>query len=794
MCRRAQERNFSKGFYPQSLLSNMDANGDNCQHGFPKEDDSVHHESNGLLSDTIEITTENTSTKRKFEDDSNERQDHQDKRRKGTAPIKEEYLIHEGNVESFERPSEKATNDDDAAEAFHHKDRSAKENKNQRKKQKGQNKNRNLKTSSDEVALCSTRSHAPEFSPEACPFGEKCKFEHDLRRYLREGKRDDLTTFEGLCPVWEERGKCKLGWSCRFLNSHSKEIEHADGRKELMLTENPELIAKFLDSSITDNAEIDVVNNIKPDDRFQLTRKKFATPLSDKYLPYLDATQKNPEEQGKWKHQPRNDRGNSSSPEPDSMSSYDRKSMYVEPPLLPSEKRRLYFGPDTPVLAPLTTQGNLPFRRLCAGLGASFTYSEMAMSLPLLSGQRSEWALLKAHESEIQPPTFVSNDAISSLKSSRSNIVYDYNYKQSSDLRFGAQISANKPWLAIKTAEVLSALLPNGLRVIDMNCGCPIDLVYKEGAGSALMDSPNKLDKMLRGMNAVSGATPVSCKIRMGTKTGIPTAQKLVERLVLGARRNASATSNERETPCGVAAVTLHGRSRQQRYTREADWEYISSTAELMKSLNIKADAVADTIHEPDPRDLANPSASAQSSLPPSVINGVHFLGNGDIFSHTDYYTHLSHTPVSACMIARGALIKPWIFEEIASNQYLDKSATERLGYIETFVRYALSAWGTDTHGISTTRRFLLEYLSFAHRYVPIGLLEYLPPKINERPPRYRGRNELETLLASDNYKDWITISEMFLGKVSEAEGKKESEYGWVPKHKSNAWDGDAQG
>jgi tRNA-dihydrouridine synthase 3 len=110
-------------------------------------------------------------------------------------------------------------------------------------------------------------------------------------------------------------------------------------------------------------------------------------------------------------------------------------------------------------------------------------------------------------------------------------------------------------------------------------------------------------------------------------------------------------------------------------------------------------------------------------------------------------------------MVARGALIKPWIFEEIQTGQYLDKSATERLAYIEKFAKYGLQAWGSDEHGVGTTRRFLLEWLSFAYRYVPIGLLEYLPPNIQDRPPAWRGRNELETLMGSGNYKDWIKIT-----------------------------------
>ncbi|KAK5100413.1 tRNA-dihydrouridine synthase 3 [Lithohypha guttulata] len=751
------------------MTTNEGANGStDIAKGYPK----LQHEPSSLVSDaTIEIKTESPTAKRKLETNGNGHTEHQDKRRKGTAPVKAEFIIHN---ETFEAPEAHRENgDDDAAEAFHHKDRSTNEgdNRNQRKKQGGQNKNRSIKAAADEVGLCATRSHAPEFSPRECPFGQKCKFEHDLRRYLKDVKKDDLETFDGVCPVWKAR----------------------DGRKELILVEVPELVAKLQDTSNVEDAEIETVNIIDTQSRQMLNRKKFRTPKSDKYIPWMDGNlSRDPAQQKMPKKQASNGRANSSSPEPDADSDQqDRRSAYVEQPLLPSEKRRLYYGPDTPVLAPLTTQGNLPFRRLCTTLGATFTFSEMAMSMPLLSGQRSEWALLKAHESEIQPPNFISNDAVSALKSSKRNIVYDYSH--STDTKFGAQISSNKPWLAIKTTEVLAALIPNGLRVIDMNCGCPIDLVYKEGAGSALMDSPNKLDKMLRGMNAVSGAIPVSCKIRMGTKTGYPTAQKLVERLVLGAKRNNHWSSDdERDAPCGVAAITLHGRSRQQRYTREADWEYISETASLIESLNNRANALSDTIHEPDARDLAQPLISAQSSA--TTPNGVHFLGNGDIFSHEDYYRHLENAPISACMVARGALIKPWIFEEIHLNQYLDKSATERLDYIRTFVRNGLSAWGTDTHGISTTRRFLLEYLSFTHRYVPVGLLEYLPPKINERPPRYRGRDELETLLASDSYKDWIRISEMFLGKVGDVEGKKGEDYGWVPKHKSHAWDGEAQG
>jgi tRNA-dihydrouridine synthase 3 len=137
----------------------------------------------------------------------------------------------------------------------------------------------------------------------------------------------------------------------------------------------------------------------------------------------------------------------------------------------------------------------------------------------------------------------------------------------------------------------------------------------------------------------------------------------------------------------------------------------------------------------------------------------VYFIGNGDCYSHVDYYNHIENAKVDSVMVARGALVKPWIFEEIEKGQYLDKSASERLTYVEKFAKYGLQTWGSDELGIGTTRRFLMEWLSFAHRYVPIGLLEHLPPNIQDRPPRFHGRNDLETLMASDNYKDWTKIT-----------------------------------
>lgn len=706
---------------------------------------------NGGHVDEVKITTDSqaqvgdsdlTNVKRKADESTVEdaRDARDSKRRKGTAPIKEEYLIR--NEEVVEPRPDRDAADDDAAEAFHHHDRQppGQNNKGKRRqKQSGQNKAREYGSSRDEVGLCSSRIHGPEFSPAQCAFGDKCRFEHDIRKYLSQHKREDLTTFNGICPVWETKGRCPAGWKCRFVGSHSKEIEREDGRKELVLTEDAARIALHAQHS-SEEGEVGVTNVITPQQRIQISKRKFQASKSDEFLKWLEHQMQNPSDQGRTPGETDGTGRNSSSPEPEGSRNGDQnkevkadaRASYKDTPLRPSEKRRIYFGAETPILAPLTTQGNLPFRRLCTSLGATFTYSEMAMSLPILQGQKSEWALMKAHESDVQPPTFTA----------KGNIVYDYD--QSKDLRFGAQIAANKPWLALKATEILTTLLPQGLRVVDLNVGCPIDLVYREGAGSALMDSPPKLEKMLRGMNYVSGEVPVTVKIRMGTRDKQPTAQKLVERLVLGYDKT-------RGDACGVAAITLHGRSRQQRYTRSADWEYIAETAALIKNLNKKADALTDTIRETDERDQPNGSGGSKNGK-------VYFIGNGDVFSHEHYYDHLEHGGVDGVMAARGALIKPWLFEEIQAGQYLDKSSSERLSIVEQFCRYGLEAWGSDEIGVGQTRRFLLEWLSFACRYVPIGLLEYLPPNIQDRPPRFRGRDELETLMASENYKDWITI------------------------------------
>lgn len=458
-----------------------------------------------------------------------------------------------------------------------------------------------------------------------------------------------------------------------------------------------------------------VYNVVSTKDKLDLARRRFSTDKSEEYCKWLEDEQR---EMEKVYHKKKTD----------TEEREENRAQFKDPPFLPSEKRRIYFGPETPVLAPLTTQGNLPFRRMCVDFGAQLTYSEMAMTMPLIQGQKSEWALMKAHESEISPPRYTPTSIVQG-------------YDNSKDLKFATQVSANKPWAATKAAEIMAQLLPN-IRLMDLNCGCPIEMVYQSGAGSGLLDAASKLEKMIRGMNTVSGEIPITAKIRMGTKTDKPNAKKIIERLAFGGYE-----ARDRLGAPGCAAITLHGRSRQQRYTKNADWGYIAECAALIKGYNREKDNLVDTVQEPDERTQAN-----------TKDGKIYFIGNGDCYSHVDYLNRIQHAGVDSVMVARGALIKPWIFEEIEQGQYIDKSASERLTYVEKFVRYGLEAWGSDEVGVGQTRRFLLEWLSFAHRYVPVGILAHLPPSLQDRPPAYRGRDDMETLLASDNYLDWIKI------------------------------------
>lgn len=68
--------------------------------------------------------------------------------------------------------------------------------------------------------------------------------------------------------------------------------------------------------------------------------------------------------------------------------------------------------------------------------------------------------------------------------------------------------------------------------------------------------------------------------------------------------------------------------------------------------------------------------------------------------------------------------------------------------------------------GVETTRHFLLEWLSYTHRYIPVGLLDVIPQRLNSRPPSFYGRDELESLMASDSAADWVSFLKKLLDYI----------------------------
>ncbi|CUS20246.1 LAQU0S01e02300g1_1 [Lachancea quebecensis] len=596
-----------------------------------------------------------------------------------------------------------------------------------KQKKRGQNKNRNNIQVKEQYQLCSKLVLGTGNGQE-CPFGEQCRYVHDIDEYLAHKKPEIKSEYFPSCPVFATLGRCPMGFKCRFLSSHFD-----SATKQLQF--KPEAETQRLYDA---NHE---VNHIAADKKLDLIKRRFPFEKSEHVLEIIDAIQQeyrdgmNEAQQAHASKKAKSDgsaapAGESSEapvkegPVAPQVAQRERelkekrqrqKDMYLQykdTRFFAQEKKPLDLH-NKKIVSPLTTVGNLPYRRLMRKLGADVTYSEMALAVPLIQGTNSEWALPKAHVSETPG--------------------------------FGVQIACSKAWQAAKAAEALAANVQD-VSEINLNSGCPIDLLYRQGSGSALLDNPARMFRCLNSMSYVSGDIPVTVKIRTGTKDGHPMAEGLVRRLV---------------SETDVAAITLHGRTRQQRYTRNADWDYISKVASTLREAE----------HEVEEKDKERRESKLRTQ----------FVGNGDVNNFEDWYKHVEDENIDSVMVARGALVKPWIFEEVEAQQHLDKSSAERLDILKDYAHFAMDHWGTDEYGISQSRRFFCEFMSFFHRYVPMGICERYPVLLNERPPNWKGRDEMETLLGSTDVNDWIKLSEMFFGKTDE-------NFVFMPKHKSNSY------
>lgn len=563
--------------------------------------------------------------------------------------IKPEYVVknHERvlAVECLSEHDKRKFTENDGIEQTDGDIKKQKTNDKRPKKLSGQNKARKNTFRPNETGFCNAIAESIK-EEDKCSI-PNCRFSHDRKAYL-EKKPPDLGE---TCYVYSLQGFCPRGLTCRFSSSHITDggvnIINENVRENWTKTgyEMPKILTKEIQES--------------------LRKRKYDFSRSETSIKEVDAI-KAKEADG-----------------------HLEDSDLVK--LRPEEKRRIDWR-DKLYLSPLTTVGNLPFRRICVDFGADITCGEMALSVPLLQGSQSEWALVRRHPCE---------------------------------KLFGAQLCGANVHVLTKAGQVVEEVAD--VDFIDINLGCPIDLIYRQGAGSGLLQRGNVLQSIVRSMSHML-EVPLTVKTRAGVTNG----------------KNIAHTFMPMFSKAGVSLITVHGRSREQRYTREADWSYVQQCAEAAK---------------PTP-----------------------LFGNGDILSFEDYFAAKEKAPdIAGVMIGRGALIKPWIFQEIKERRHMDPSSSERLEYLKTYVNYGLEHWGSDTRGIETTRRFLLEWLSFLHRYIPTGIMVQPPQRINQRPPYFIGRDELETLMASSNSADWIKISEMLLGPVPEG-------FSFLPKHKANAW------
>ena len=201
------------------------------------------------------------------------------------------------------------------------------------------------------------------------------------------------------------------------------------------------------------------------------------------------------------------------------------------------ERRKLIDFRNKVYVAPLTTVGNLPFRRIMKRYGADITCGEMALADQLLAGRPGEWALLKRHPSE--------------------------------DV-FGVQIAAGHPDVYTRVAELLSGEEGMHIDFLDMNLGCPLDMVCNKGAGASLMLREKKLRGAIEGMAGVLDC-PITIKMRTGWNDDRPLARTLVPKI------------QGWDIP-GIGAIMVHGRSRLQRYSRAANWDYIAQVGRSQQS------------------------------------------------------------------------------------------------------------------------------------------------------------------------------------------------------------------
>lgn len=245
------------------------------------------------------------------------------------------------------------------------------------------------------------------------------------------------------------------------------------------------------------------------------------------------------------------------------------------------------FGPNPVFLAPMEDVTDIGFRMLCKRFGAAMVYTEFV----------SAEALVRAVKSTVSKLTICEEER-----------------------PVGIQIYGRTVDDMVEAARIVEQARPD---VIDINFGCPVKKVAGKGAGAGMLRNiPLMLDITREVVKAVN--VPVTVKTRLGWDS---------ESLVIP-------TLAEQLQDCGIKALTIHGRTRSQMYTGNADWTLIGEVK-------------------------SNPRIT------------IPIIGNGDITSAEDAKAAFERYGVDAIMVGRATFGRPWIFKEI--NECLSGIASEPL-------------------------------------------------------------------------------------------------------------------
>ena len=238
------------------------------------------------------------------------------------------------------------------------------------------------------------------------------------------------------------------------------------------------------------------------------------------------------------------------------------------------------FGPQPLFLAPMEDVTDIGFRHLCKRFGASMVYTEFVSAEALVRSVNS--TLKKLNISDEERPV-------------------------------GIQIYGRDVESMVEAAKIVEQANPD---VIDINFGCPVKKVAGKGAGAGMLQNiPLMLDITREVVKAVK--TPVTVKTRLGWNSESLVITDLAEQL----------------QDCGIQALTIHGRTRAQMYTGDADWTLIGEVKNNPR------------IHIP-------------------------IIGNGDICTPEQAKQAFDRYGVDAVMVGRATFGRPWIFKEM--RDYLD--------------------------------------------------------------------------------------------------------------------------